>query len=115
MGLRDWDITIIANADLPDSCLARCRIALGRKAAEIMLGAEFDKESAEGKRATMVHELLHCHFSRADEVVDETLPDLLGDPVYKTFYTGFNLAMEVSIDAVAVEWAKSMPLPPEGE
>lgn len=114
IGLREWEITIL-RGELRDDVIARCNVPRARQAAEITLGDEFFKETPEGKRATIVHELLHCLFAPIGEIVDESLPALLGRPAYNTFETAHDLATERCLDAIAVSWARLLPLPPEGE
>jgi hypothetical protein len=90
-------------------------MAYGRRSATILLGEEYLKSSPADRRETLVHELLHLHFAHADELVSDSLGDLLGKSAYEVFESAHNLVMERAIDAVAVAIGDmgTIPLPPE--
>lgn len=114
IGLSEWEIEVVRDG-LPEHVFARCDVPLARQAAKITFGPQFFESSPEEKRATILHELLHCHFAQITEVVDESLPALLGRPAYNVFDNAHNLALEGCLDAIAVSVARLLPLPPEVE
>ena len=116
LGLTDWEIKV-RWGDLPDDTLARVHPSYARRSAEIIFGEAFLNSRPEEQRDTVVHELLHLHFSMADELVSDTLPSLLGSPAFKAFENSLDLAMEYAIDAIAVGIGEMgvIPTPPEGE
>jgi hypothetical protein len=114
LGLTDWEIELVTDADLPDDCLARVNVPTGRRTAEIKVGAEFAKSSPEERRATLVHELLHCHFDPITDLSHRVLPSALGDQAWHVYDQASEMVIEQAIDAVAVAVAEFLPLPPEG-
>jgi hypothetical protein len=114
LGLTDWGLSIEWH-DLPADTTARVVMAYGRRFATIILGEEYLNSSPADRRETLVHELLHLHFAQADELVNDTLPDLLGRPSFSAFEAAHNLVMERAIDAVAVAIGDmgTIPFPPE--
>jgi hypothetical protein len=114
IGLSEWEIEVKVE-ELPEDVLARCHVPRARQAARIVIGTEFLAGSAEEQRATMVHELMHCHFAQVVEVTEESLPAILGRPAWTIFETGHDLALERCLEAVAVAFAAKLPLPPEVE
>jgi hypothetical protein len=114
LGLSDWEIEV-RRESLPDDTLGRCFVPRARQSARILIGDTFAEASREEQRATIVHELLHCHFAPLVEIVEESLPMLLGKPAYHSFETAHDLALERCLEAQAVAFANLLPLPPEGE
>jgi hypothetical protein len=114
LGLSDWEVELVTGADLPDDCLARINIPTGRRTAEIKLGEEYEKSSPEEKRATLVHELLHCHFDPLGDLAHRALPQTIGEAAWHVYEEASDLLLEQAIDAVAVAIAPFLPVPPEG-
>lgn len=116
LGLTDWEIKVY-DGPLAEDVIANVVVPSGRRVAKITLGPQFYEEDAEGKRDTIVHELLHCHFADLDEIQSDTLPILLGKPTFTTYQAATDLALEHGIDAIAVAIGASgvIPLPPEDE
>ena len=115
IGLTDWAIEYVWDEELPEHVLARVSIPRARQAARIRLGSEFRVSKPEEKRATLIHELMHCHFEPMSEYVSETLPMAIGKPSFHVFETAYDLLAERAIDAIAVAFAEKLPLPPEEE
>lgn len=112
LGLSDWEVEI-REESLPDDTLGRCFVSRARLHARILIGESFVEASPEEQRATMVHELLHCHYAPLVEIVEETLPALLGKPAYHVFECSHDLALERCLEAQAVAFANLLPLPPD--
>jgi len=114
LGLTDWEIELEQGCDLPSDCLARVHVPTGRRIATIKLGDQYETISREDQRATLVHELLHCHFDPLTDLNVRTLPDGLGAAAWDVFQEAHELLLEQAIDATAVAVAEFLPCPPEG-
>lgn len=116
LGLSEWAFHLEYDESLPDDVYARVKPAHARQAATIIVGKEFAAATPEEKRATIVHEFLHCHLAQSDEVIHGALPELLGVPAFNAFLTGYDLSIERAVEGLAVPIARLLPLPPpEGE
>jgi hypothetical protein len=71
---------------------------------------EFRSQDAEHQRRTIVHELLHCHWDAAWEMVDKDLEKALGAQADILFSVGFDRNAEYALDATAHALAKHLPL-----
>jgi hypothetical protein len=114
VGLSAWEIEVVRE-ELPKNVIARCRVPRARQFGEVVVDDEFFDLTPEEQRATIVHELLHCHFAQITEVVEESLPVMLGKPAYHVFEVAHDLALERCLEATAVAFAEMLPVPPEGE
>jgi hypothetical protein len=102
MGLTDWKFRVYDNEPPNRDTVATIEPAFGRRIACLWLSDDFLGESPESQRHTLCHELIHCHFQPAREIVRETLPD--------DAWPGFLRMFEYGIDAVAETWAVHLPL-----
>jgi len=103
MDLRDWTLIIIHEDPPNRSNIASVYIPLGQRFCNIYLSTNFLTETPENQRSTIVHELTHCHFDAARKAARLSLS--------KKQYKIWNITFESGIDATAVAWAKTLPLP----
>ena len=109
--LRDWTITIAH--DSPDDSVyaATVECTYGRKSATIKFCENFlTSHSPEQQRATVCHELIHCHF-KAIEWAYNNLQSDLSPSLFRMGWQGINDQLEFGIDAMADAVAKHLPLP----
>ena len=102
MGLSHWTVRVIDRPSGDDH--ADVDRINGRYLAIIQFGSAFLRDTPEGQRDTVVHELLHCHLAMQDYVAWENLPDPL-KPVFRK-------ANEYAVDLMARAWSALLPLPP---
>ena len=114
LGLTDWEIEMHDDTSLPNDVLARVHIPTGRRTAAISLSPEYHRCTPTDQRATLVHELLHCHFDPVTDFAHRTLPVALGEAAWNVYEEANDLLIEHAIDALAVAVAAFLPLPPEG-
>lgn len=112
MGLRDWLIEMSHDRPDDDQCAADVNVIYGRKVAVIRMAPAWASEKPESLRATIAHELIHCHLNPMRGVLDN-VQHALGQPVYMTAYNALTDYIEYATDAIATEWAESLPLPVE--
>jgi hypothetical protein len=72
-----------------------------RKIAHINLSATFDNLTPEEQRHAVIHELLHVHLWEITDYCDETLPEMLGQPVFAVFRQALRKFDEQATDALA--------------
>jgi hypothetical protein len=104
MGLRDWTISISVAPPSDENHIAANWATYGRKLQTLYLSERFLDSSAEEQRATLVHELVHAQFAHLHSLALR----LLTSDGAKEAWT---LAMEYTVDGIAEEWAKTLPLP----
>ena len=79
------------------------------------LSKTYTKDTPENLRATIIHELLHCHLSPISELSVEILKPLAeelgGSRVIKSAINGIEYETERSIDAISEAIAPYFPLP----
>lgn len=111
VGLRDWWIDLMHDPPLHNDALATCTPTFGRKLAQVHVCHEFRHLEPVKQRWILVHELLHCHFAATQDMVrGRRLEATLGELVHGHFSADWMQAHEYAIDAIACEWAKSLPL-----
>jgi hypothetical protein len=108
MELRDWTI-FLAGESCENENLATCALVFGQKYATIRVCKDFRTLDADQQRKTVVHELLHCHWHAAWEMVDRDLEKALGAQADLLFSAGFNRNAEHALDATAAALAKHLP------
>ena len=114
MGLSHWTILMQTKPSSPDA-LGETEVVHGQHLAKMYLHKDFRKDTATDFRATVVHELLHCHMAHLSEVVSEILQvqddDLKGKAILKTTVNVLDYEIERIIDAISESLGKWMPLP----
>lgn len=110
MGLRDWTINLMH--DTPDNPhhAACVDVRYGRKVANISFEENWAGSDPETLRETCVHELLHCHINRVRNPLDN-IEHGIGQLLYNTTYNALTDYIEDATDAIATEWARTLPLP----
>lgn len=111
LGLRDWRIDVSDEPCAPEHA-AYIVVGNGQRRAIIEVAETFWEEPPEDQRATIVHELLHCHFHDAHALVTRTAP-LLGRAAEDVLVREHENNLERGIDAVAIAVAALLPLPEE--
>lgn len=113
MGMGDWRIKL-ADAPPPEPKSGQaggyCEIVGSRKYAIISIAPDWAEWPDWELRETVVHELLHGQLVFVQWATDAVVHSMT-QVVYDTWHTSFTHALELSIDAIAVNWAKTLPLP----
>ena len=109
MGLRDWTLTM-RDDPASEDCAADIQVTYGRKFAAIRFDPAWASESPETLRATCIHELLHCHLKPTEWALNNA-QSALGMVAFSVLSGAYEDALEVAIDGIANEWAKTLPLP----
>lgn len=114
MGLSHWTIHMSPKPCNVDA-LGETEVIHAQNLATIYLHKDFRKDKPEDIRATMVHELLHCHMSHISEVVHEILKpeedDQKGKVIHKATISVLDYEIERVIDAISESLGKWMPTP----
>ena len=114
MGLSHWTILMQTKPSSPDA-LGETEVVHGQHLAKMYLHKDFRKDTAEDFRATVVHELLHCHMAHLSEVASEILQaeegDQKGQAILKATVNVLDYEIERIIDAISESLGKWMPLP----
>jgi hypothetical protein len=104
--LADWEISISRQAC--EHSAARSRLYDAQNRSCIQLSDDFIEHDADEQRATLVHELLHCHQNRQDRVFELSAahaPPALGT----TLDTLYREAQDVGIETLSWVIAPFMP------
>ena len=113
-GLANWTITVSAQPSSPGS-LAETEVVYAQNLAIIQFHKDFRKDTPEDFRATVVHELLHCHFAPMAEVVSDMLQPEPDDPkskgVHKSVMAVIEYETERVIDGISESIGKWLPTP----
>jgi len=117
LGLKDAVVEISRDEPEREDCAANVRGVPGRKFWSVSFGPRFWEMTADDKRETIVHELLHCHM---DPALDHVRTDLyenriVGHQQYVLIYDAMLRTFEVGIDGIAHAIACHFPLPEWGE
>lgn len=125
VGLHGWRIHVVSepsnsmvsdfgrNPDDPFTFYAYNHKTQGSRDSHIWFSEEFFEDSAEEQRATVVHELLHCHFKPVETLIREGLKPVI--PSYSTrqvIEQWWYDADEYAIDDIAHAFSVHLPLPP---
>ena len=112
--LSDWTI-VMQNEPCSSDCLAETDVITGQHLAKMYLSKTYTKDTPENLRATIIHELLHCHLSPISELSEEILnplaDELGGSRVIKSAINGIEYETERSIDGISEAIAPYFPLP----
>lgn len=112
--LSDWTIAM-QNEPCSSDCLAETDVITGQHLARMYLSKTYTKDAPENLRATIIHELLHCHLSPISELAVEILKPLAdelgGSRVIKSAINGIEYETERSIDGISEAIAPFFPLP----
>ena len=114
MGLSHWTILVQAKPCSPDA-LGETEVVHGQHLAKMYLHKDFRKDTPEDVRATIVHELLHCHMAVIEEAVNEMLKpdsdDQKSKAVHKMVTSLIDYECERIIDSLSESMGKWMPIP----
>lgn len=113
LGMKDWRVEL--SDDRPDeaSSSAQVVIAYGMKRAKIRIGENWDTDSPDERRNTIVHELVHCHID-AIEKAFMSVRQTMGRDAYEVARDSVRDAVEWATDAIATAIDPFFPLPPTG-
>jgi hypothetical protein len=110
VGLRDWTINVLETPPSNPEHAASIDVRYGRKYVNIDFLPEWASWPAEDLRQTCVHELLHCHINHVRWPINN-IQELVGHAIYTPLYESVTDYIEYAVDAIASEWAKTLPLP----
>lgn len=112
--LSEWDILIDPQPCSSD-CLGECQVTYGQHSAVIYLHKNFRKDKPEDIRATLVHELLHCHFGQITEAAMTILEPVEEEPggrkIVRSTINAIEYQTERVIDSVSEAIVPLLPLP----
>lgn len=113
MELRDWSVDFADEAPFDsDDAEAQSHCGYGRKTMTVRVSRGFQDHAPERQRASMVHELLHCHTTRTFQLMKTALGEV-NKQWFQALDCAVTMDLEYAIDAIADGWAKTLPLPPE--
>lgn len=114
MGLSNWTIMMQTKPSSSDA-LGETEVIHGQHLAKMYLHKDFRKDKPEDLRATIVHELLHCHMAVIEEAVHEVLKpdpdDAKAKAIHKMVISLIEYENERIIDSLAESMGKWMPTP----
>ena len=110
MGLTDWRLELHYDGTEPEIA-AHVSCVTGRRIAHITLSGDFGTFAPEEQRHVVVHELLHIHLDPMGQYAHDTLPGLLGGPVFTAWITAYRTANENATDAIAAALSPLFPVP----
>lgn len=114
MGLSNWTIIMQTKPSSADA-LGETEVIHGQHLAKMYLHKDFRKDTPEDIRATIVHELLHCHMAVIEEAVHEVLKpdpdDAKAKAIHKMVISLIEYENERIIDSLAESMGKWMPVP----
>lgn len=121
MGLRDWIIEVVVDPtplmahEMDDQYTAWIQPTNGQRLAHLWLSADFFAGSPEQQRATVCHELIHCHQYPEEHLIKDELPRWLRESddvdLGYLFHRWWTEANEAAVDGIARAWARELPLP----
>jgi hypothetical protein len=95
--------------------LGETEVVHGQHLAKMYLHKDFRKDTPEDLRATIVHELLHCHLAVIEEAVDEVLKpdpeDAKSKAIHKMVLSLIQYENERVIDSLSESMGKWLPTP----
>lgn len=123
MGLGQWHLSVLAEPDSkmresmedegPGDLLdyeAFCYPHHGMESADLWVNPKFRAKQPEELRATIVHELLHCHHAREEALVCQELSQFGISPVvHKVVKRWWHQANEYAVESIARAWAPALP------
>jgi hypothetical protein len=102
LGLQPWDVFVAAEAtdSEDDDAVASVHPTEGRRVAGVRIGPGWADQSAEVKRDTLVHELLHLVHRDQTDIIRCGLASsgYLPQPTFDLLWETFRLATEVMVD-----------------
>lgn len=110
IGLRDWAFEFPGGEPDNENWGADVECLPGRKVANIRFRGDCREWDLDTLRATICHELVHCHLAPLQHQCENDLDGLLGRPSAEVFFNGFRRNLEYAVDAVAEAIAPHMPL-----
>jgi hypothetical protein len=109
IALRDWTIDL-QREPCDDDCNAQACLVYGRKLVRLRVSRDFRSYDLERVRHSVVHELVHCHTSATDNMVEHDLTDHLGQQAADIFHAGYRRHAEYAVDGLADALAPHVPL-----
>lgn len=119
MGLMDWEFQLKweyakdDNVDEEDTTevKARCKPLVGRRFAVLSFSSDVRLWDSYQLRHTVTHELVHAHLAGIQHMVENEAYEYLNKPYpWSTFWDLFQRNLELSVDAIAVSWARQLPM-----
>lgn len=111
MGLRDHTISTACGPMEDEGHGAECGMLFGQRRGTITFRADWPEWDAENLRLTVTHELLHLHLNPLAHGLVHMVQDDLKKQSRNIMWAAMTERLEYATDAIATEWAKSLPLP----
>lgn len=122
MGLRDWTIRIDIKNDVTadnhqsaedgtSSYSASSQVLHGRQFVILSLDAGWSEWDADTLRQTVAHELVHAHTAKMLYAFYNVRNVIGGGALFDVLDSAYDDAHEITVDAIAVAWAETLPLP----
>lgn len=116
VGLRDWEVSFGKSTPQENGHAegvgGTCDVGPMQKRLTIELRADWPTWDDDKLRHICTHELLHAHFEPMRTPL-ANIEQLIGGLVFSTVWDATTHAMEWCLDAIATEWAESLPTPTE--
>jgi hypothetical protein len=110
--LDEWELRFRHNEDPDDPGHAACvEFVRHRKVAVIRVAKDWEEQTPDEQRSTVIHELLHLHFEAPWRMMGD-ITRQLGKQAEELADSMIRHEMEVAIDQIAAAIAPHFPLPP---
>lgn len=110
--LKDWEITLKRDTPARKDCYAAVHVMATENHAIIRLDDDFWHGTAEDRREWLVHELLHCHLDRPNQIVEQLADQWDENSACQFAREAHRKETEVCVQRFARLLAPFMPLPP---
>lgn len=110
MGLQGWTLTLMDEPCESDA-LATVDPTYGKLHADIYVCHDFLDLDPVAIRASVVHELIHCHLQQVHDVLALDLKGQVTESVHAVLKSSQRRQIELATETMAHAWAPLLPLP----
>jgi hypothetical protein len=110
VGLRDWVVGVADDTPDREDANAQACVPFGRRAVMIKFSPGWADRDPDELRQTVVHELVHCHLWSLDQRICD-LHGIIGSAAYEVLEKAHHENLEHAVDAIALAWSETLPLP----
>lgn len=113
MGLRDWTVNLEQrpedDEEDEESCASQF-VPFGTQRVNVSISSKWPEWSEDDLRATIVHELIHCHTARMMWSVNIFAHQLSeSEAIENLVRDGFLADQECAVESIATAWANALP------
>jgi hypothetical protein len=109
LGLQDWRISVSPLAAV-DGAIASSHLRDDASVTWLAVGQDFLDAGPEERTATLIHELLHCHFQPVTRLAEKLVAGELGKRTEAIIEAAISVAEETAIDRLAGGLARVLPV-----